>query len=570
MIPALATRGKLVLAAGTAFVVVGGIHAAPPLVALGTMAISALLSCYLWFFPTAILLRRRKIELSWWIPPGDQPGGALAVERPFPLHVALRNHGQRSLRVLDRAIHATAGLEPPRGLEARVPRGCQVELRGEAVARAAGYSVLHGALIAFGDALGLFDVRAYFPNPIAVKVFPRQAGLRGGSAVVRPRGGALHERAGVHQVRRRGMSGELRELREHTYGDPFKFVAWKATARRGKLMVRDLETEVVVTHALLLDIGGTMRLGSPGRSRLDRAVETAAGLARATLDGGDWVGLVSFDTRVYAELKPDEGYHHFLKLIDRLLEVHNVVDEDLTDLTSSELVAAVAGYLAHQEAVDVRLRRAPELDDTAWNTIHAGPRGELYDVGAMGAVVATLLEAYGQTAGRSQAPAWWWSRVQVGARVDPLFAKLRLFCRLRGLELPYRATPERGARAQGLAAALKAAQSARADVAVILSDLGGLDDRPEPALQQLGLARRSGLHVIVVVPATFAASAAPVTPLGARLAAAVAGSEAERLRVARELLARHGVPVVELGPKEGPAALARRIARAHASMRRVA
>ena len=25
----------------------------------------------------------------------------------------------------------------------------------------------------FGDALGLFDIEAFFPNPIAVKVFPR-------------------------------------------------------------------------------------------------------------------------------------------------------------------------------------------------------------------------------------------------------------------------------------------------------------------------------------------------------------------------------------------------------------
>ena len=46
-------------------------------------------------------------------------------------------------------------------------------------------------------------------------------------------GGALHEQVGLHHVRRRGLSGELREIREHTHGDPFKFIAWKATARRG-------------------------------------------------------------------------------------------------------------------------------------------------------------------------------------------------------------------------------------------------------------------------------------------------------------------------------------------------
>ena len=55
---------------------------------------------------------------------------------------------------------------------------------------AAGYQVLHGAALTFGDALGLFDIEAFFPNPIAVKVFPRTLAVRG--QPVRAVGGALH------------------------------------------------------------------------------------------------------------------------------------------------------------------------------------------------------------------------------------------------------------------------------------------------------------------------------------------------------------------------------------------
>ena len=132
---------------------------------------------------------------------------------------------------------------------------------------AAGYHVLHGAALTFGDALGLFDIEAFFPNPIAIKVFPRTVALRGAPA--RAVGGALHEQVGLHHVRRRGLSGELRELREHSHGDPFKFIAWKATARRGQLMVRDLENEIVTTHIVMLDVGAGMRSGPLGRTPLD-------------------------------------------------------------------------------------------------------------------------------------------------------------------------------------------------------------------------------------------------------------------------------------------------------------
>jgi len=566
--PALAKRGKLALATGCSFVLVGAIYNAPPLVALGGVVVSALLTAYLYFFPTAILLRRRKIELSWWVPPGDQPGGALSVERPFDLHVALRNHGGRALRVLHVTVVGHSSLELPDNLEALVPAGRQVEVVGPARAHSAGYHVLHGAVMVFGDILGLFDLRAYFPNPIAIKVFPRQAGLRN-SAALRPKGGALHERVGLHHVRRRGLAGELREIREHSHGDPFKFIAWKATARRQKLMVRDLETEIVVTHQILLDIAGSMRGGSPGRTKLDYALDTAAALARSGLEGGDRVGLVTFDSRVYSQLKPGAGHHHYLKLIDRLVEVHNIVDEDLTDLTNGELVAAVADYLAHQEAVDVKLRRTPALDDPIWERLHTGPDGELYDLGGMNNVITALLKAMGTNTQKSLAPAWWWSRVHISRESDPHMAKLRLFCRLRGLELPYRRDHEHGMRAAGLAAAVsRVSTQSRADNIIIISDLHGLGESPELPLKALTRARRSGQRVIVIAPFGPAFAPAADTAAGEHVADVFSADEREALQHANRLILRSGIPVIEAGPRDNPAVLLRKMARS--KLRRVA
>jgi uncharacterized protein (DUF58 family) len=540
MIPRLAARGKYVLGTALLFLLVGALHGAPPLVSLAGTILTVLLALYLMFYPTAILLRRKKIELSWWVPPGDQPGGALGAERPFLLHLAFRNHGSRKLRILSTNILAASGLSIDERPSATVRRGQQVEITTTVKPLAAGYHVLHGAALTFGDALGLFDIEAFFPNPIAIKVFPRMVALRG--ATNRAVGGALHEQVGLHRVRRRGLSGELRELREHSHGDPFKFIAWKATARRGQLMVRDLENEIVTTHVVLLDIGIGMRSGPLGRSPLDWGSDSAAALAKAALGNGDRVGLVGFDTRPVVELAPDTGHHHYLQLVDRLLDTRTIVDEDLTDVTAGELVALVARYLAHQEAIDVRIKVAPPLDDPRWSAIQAGPDGQLYDVAATGRLCRRLIE---MMVGRDD------KRTKVAPVVerDGQLAPLRQFCRLRGIELPYRTSWEHGRRAVGLALAIeRAVANGRPDVVVVMSDLAGIAEDEPRTIRALARLRKAAGYVIALVPSPYAFLPVAMTPQGVRVRDLMARDARSAMEPGRRLFVRHGITVLEAAP----------------------
>ncbi len=545
MIPRLATRGKLVLGTALLFLVVGALHGAPPLVGMAGLILTVLLALYLAFYPTAILLRRKKIELSWWVPPGDQPGGALAADRPFQLHLAFRNHGSRKLRILSTNILAASGLALDEKPSATVQRGQQVEVTTTVKPLAAGYQVLHGAALTFGDALGLFDIEAFFPNPIAVKVFPRTIPMRGNA--VRAVGGALHEQVGLHHVRRRGLSGELRELREHSHGDPFKFIAWKATARRGRLMVRDLENEIVTTHMVMLDVGGGMRTGALGKTPLDWACDSAAALAKSAVANSDRIGLVAFDTRPVVELAPDTGHHHYLQLIDRLLDTRTIVDEDLTDVTAGELVALVARYLAHQEAIDVRVKVAPPLDDGRWASIQAGPDGQLYDVAATGRLCRRLIDLMlGQDKKDKQ-------RGKLAPIVEPdaQLAPLRQFCRLRGIELPYRSAWEHGKRASGLVRAVeRAVASGRPDVVVLISDLSGFAEDEARAVRAIARLRKAAGSVIVLVPSANAFLPAATTPHGMRVRELMTRDQRSQVEPGRRLLVRHGIPVTEGSPAD--------------------
>ncbi|HMG21864.1 MAG TPA: DUF58 domain-containing protein [Kofleriaceae bacterium] len=545
MIPRLATRGKLVLGTALLFLAAGALHGAPPLVGLAGVVFTVLCALYLGFYPTAILLRRKKIELSWWVPPGDQPGGALAADRPFQLHLAFRNHGSRKLRILSSQILAASTLQIDDRPSATVKRGQQVEVTTMIKPLAAGYQVLHGAALTFGDALGLFDIEAFFPNPIAVKVFPRTLAVRG--QPVRAVGGALHEQVGQHHVRRRGLSGELRELREHSHGDPFKFIAWKATARRGQLMVRDLENEIVTTHVAVVDVGGGMRSGAVGRTPLDWASDSVAALARAAISNGDRIGLVGFDTRTVVELAPDTGYHHYLQLVDKLLDVRSVVDEDLTDVTPSELVALVARYLAHQEAIDVRIKAPPPLDDARWSTIQAGPDGQLYDVAATGRLCRRLVDMMlGHEKTKDKR-----ARAQPVVESDSQLAPLRQLCRLRGIELPYRSTWEHGKRTTGLAAAVeRAVAGGRPDVVIVISDLAGFGEDEPRAIRAIARLRKAAGSVIVLAPSPTAFLPAVASSHGRRARVLMVRDARAALEPGRRLLIRHGVTVVEGSPAD--------------------
>jgi uncharacterized protein (DUF58 family) len=312
-------------------------------------------------------------------------------------------------------------------------------------------------------------------------------------------------------------------------------------------MVRDLENEIVTTHVALVDVGAGMRTGSLGRTPLDWACDATAALARAALGNSDRIGLVAFDTRAMVELPPDTGHHHYLQIIDRLLDTRGTVDADLTDVTAGELVALVARYLAHQEAIDVRIKLPPPLDDPRWSQIQAGPDGQLYDVAATGRMCKRLIEVI---LGRPEARG---SDKKIRAphvvEEDAQLMPLRQLCRLRGIELPYRSSWEHGRRAAGFAAAVeRVVANGRPDVVVLMSDLAGLGEDDPRTKRALARLRSAAGQIVALVPAPNAFLPAAATPHGRRVREIVARDQRAAIEPGRRLLLRHGIKVIEASP----------------------
>ena len=159
-------------------------------------------------------------------------------------------------------------------LEATVEAGGSARLAIDGVPRGR-YRLGPGRLVA-RDPLGIAAVEVELPAGPTVLVRPRV-----------PEIGALFTETGArgeggrraHMRRPSGL--EPHGVREYVEGEPLRAVHWPTSARRGQLMVRELEDAPRDSVAIVLDVDATTVTGVPGRSSLDDAVRAAAGLVRA-------------------------------------------------------------------------------------------------------------------------------------------------------------------------------------------------------------------------------------------------------------------------------------------------
>ncbi|HYW92914.1 MAG TPA: DUF58 domain-containing protein [Gammaproteobacteria bacterium] len=113
--------------------------------------------------------------------------------------------------------------------------------------------------------------------------------------------------AGRHRGSESGDGLELHGLREYQPGDPLRRVDWKASARRGHPVVRELEQEARMSVVVALDAGRTSGVRSGPLTRLGHYVNATARLAELAAGSGDEVGLVVYADRPLAVLPPRTG-----------------------------------------------------------------------------------------------------------------------------------------------------------------------------------------------------------------------------------------------------------------------
>ncbi|MFC1642119.1 DUF58 domain-containing protein [Myxococcota bacterium] len=287
----------------------------------------------------------------------------LARGQEAELAAEIRNRDTRAARFVGlRSVHAPeleVKLDPDSG---EVPAGGRLRVRVQITAHRVGRYGIHGLSLEVRGAPGLFEVPLTFANPFGVLVVPRVASLLSRS----PRGG--RSRFVSHAGRPGPLSGdgtELRELREHQPGDPFRRIAWKASARRRALMVCDYEREERDRVWLLLDGSVELWSGDLGWAPLDLALDELASVADRHLRQQDSVGLAVIAGRVLSWVPPEQGIGHLARIQEALADVGGTVDSDRSDLDEEDVAGLVLEHMRPLDPPAAQRVRANDLERIA-------------------------------------------------------------------------------------------------------------------------------------------------------------------------------------------------------------
>jgi uncharacterized protein (DUF58 family) len=117
--------------------------------------------------------------------------------------------------------------------------------------------------------------------------------------------GARH--AGGERTRSAGAGAEILQLRDYRHGDPLRIVDWKASARRRRLISRDMSEDQHLEVVVAIDAGRASGLGAGEIDRLGLSVNIASRLAQRAVALDDAVGVLVFASQPLAALAPARG-----------------------------------------------------------------------------------------------------------------------------------------------------------------------------------------------------------------------------------------------------------------------
>ena len=257
--------------------------------------------------------------------------------------VVLTNHGRRRVRGLARdAWQPSAGAGGTRhavdlapGRARRLVTQLRPVRRGD---RTTGHVVVRSV-----GPLGLAARQASLAAPGSVRVLPEFRSRKHlPSKLAR-----LRELEGRTALHIRGQGTEFDSLREYVDGDDVRSIDWRATARRGQVVVRTWRPERDRRVLLVLDTSRTSAARVGDEPRLDAAMDAALLLAALASRAGDRVDLLAMDRRVRARV---EGASRS-DLLPRLVTAMAPLEADLVEADWTAIAGTVLDRAAQRSLV---------------------------------------------------------------------------------------------------------------------------------------------------------------------------------------------------------------------------
>ncbi|HYI07843.1 MAG TPA: DUF58 domain-containing protein [Thermoanaerobaculia bacterium] len=163
---------------------------------------------------------------------------------------------------------------------------------------------------------------------------------------------------GARTAPRIGKGRDFDRLRDYVRDDDYRDIAWRASARQGRLIVREFRMERSQDVLLCLDQGHRMAARVEQITRLDHAVNASVLISYICNRMEDKIGIVSFDTDVAKGLPSGRGASHLRAITAYVTQL--AADYRHTDYLS--LAASLRRRLHHRTLILI-LTVLPEREE---------------------------------------------------------------------------------------------------------------------------------------------------------------------------------------------------------------
>ncbi len=118
-------------------------------------------------------------------------------------------------------------------------------------------------------------------------------------------GATIQSETGSKRLRKIGHSMEFEQIKEYVHGDDIRTLNWKASARKGGLMVNTYTDEKSQQVYCIIDKGRLMKMPFGGLTLLDYAINSCLVLSNVCLKKQDRVGVITFSNKLGSVLAAD-------------------------------------------------------------------------------------------------------------------------------------------------------------------------------------------------------------------------------------------------------------------------
>jgi len=175
-----------------------------------------------------------------------------------------------------------------------------------------GIHVFNPLIVVGGDLLGFFQFSMKFKARAMVKAYPAYEDM------VREAFRSPIPYMGVSKSRRRGPGYDFYELRDYEPGDEVRKIVWTASARMGKLIVREDEAETRLRVMVLIDASSASWLGPPGDAPIDHIARIAASIVSSIVKRGGEAGYMIYNGLGWSSKPPATGSEQLDSLLYNL------------------------------------------------------------------------------------------------------------------------------------------------------------------------------------------------------------------------------------------------------------